>query len=143
MNRLSRDERDALLERDIPAHVATLDGRGYPRLTPLWFLYEDGVFYMTSVRGKTHLMDISRDPRVSLIVEEEDPPGARTYRRVKVVGRASLADDDQGRWTRRITLRYLRGPDGPPAADRRASRDRVLIALRPDRLIATRSHGPP
>jgi len=32
------------------APISTVDGphrQGYPRITPIWFLYEDGAFYMT------------------------------------------------------------------------------------------------
>jgi hypothetical protein len=48
---------------------------------------------------------------------------------------AELFPDD-GEWTRRITRKYVTGPDGESAAERRASGPRVTIRLRPERLLA-------
>ncbi len=40
---LSPQERAHLLNLAIPAHLATLDPAGFPRITPIWFLWEDGI----------------------------------------------------------------------------------------------------
>ena len=32
----------------IPAHLATFDPTGFPRVIPLWFLWEDEIFYLSS-----------------------------------------------------------------------------------------------
>ena len=78
---------------DVPARLATLDEDGYPIITPLWFLWEDGVSYMTSVDGRRHLRNLQRDPRASICVDSEErvgPGGARRSRHVKGVARMSV-----------------------------------------------------
>ena len=131
-----------LLGRDLVLHLATLRRDGTPRLTPLWSIYEDGVLRMTSVAGKAHLRDLARDPRCAVVISDEidpAPDGERRYARVRASGRVSLSPDQGGQWTRRITLKYVRGPAGERLAERRARDERVLITLRPVRISATAS----
>ena len=139
---LDSPEVGQLLALDIPAHLATLDPDGFPRITPLWFLWEAGAFYLTSVEGRPHLRNLQRDPRASLCVDTEERvaiAGHRPNRQVKAYGLAHLAPDDEGYWTRRITRKYLAGPEGEERAAYRAAMQRIVIVLRPSRLIAVGS----
>jgi PPOX class probable F420-dependent enzyme len=137
---LEPDEVEALLQADVPAHLATLDVDGYPRITPIWFIWADGAFVMTSVVGYPHLENIARDPRAALAIDQEEAPvgGHRPNRRIRVQGLAELSPDD-GEWTRRITRKYIGGPDGDDAAEARAAMERLVIRLPPKRMLAQRS----
>lgn len=131
-----------LLERDLVLHLVTLRRDGTPRITPLWFVHDDGALRMTSVAGKPHLRDLARDARYAAIVDAEidpAPDGERRYARVRASGRADLSEDADKAWTRRITLKYVSGPAGATLAERRARDDRVLITLRPALISATAS----
>jgi PPOX class probable F420-dependent enzyme len=131
-----------LLERDLVLHLVTLRRDGTPRITPLWFVHQDGALRMTSVAGKAHLRDLARDPRCAIVISQEidpAPDGERRYARVRASGSAEIGADDGGRWTRRITLKYMPGPAGERLAERRARDERVVITLRPARLSATAS----
>jgi hypothetical protein len=44
IERFEATEIAAVLALDIPAHLATIDPDGYPRITPIWFIWEDGAF---------------------------------------------------------------------------------------------------
>jgi nitroimidazol reductase NimA-like FMN-containing flavoprotein (pyridoxamine 5'-phosphate oxidase superfamily) len=46
--RLSDEEIEALLALDIPARLATIDPHGFPHVTPLWFVWDDAAFHLTS-----------------------------------------------------------------------------------------------
>ena len=70
--RLSDSEVEALLAADVPARVATLDAEGYPHVTPLWFVWADGAFHMTSFAGKPHLRRLASNPRAGVCVDAED-----------------------------------------------------------------------
>ncbi len=122
---------------DVPARLGTLDRRGYPRITPIWFLYEDGTFYMTSIVGKRHVEDLRRDPRASIRVDIEDNAavdGVRANRQIGGSGIAELRPDADGAWTRRITLKYVTGADAETRAAMRAAQQRIVILLAPERL---------
>ena len=135
------DPRD-LLDRDLVLHLVTLRRDGTPRITPLWFVHEDGVLRMTSVAGKPHVRDLARDPRCAIVISDEIEPaadGERRYARVRASGKGEVQHDAGGQWTRRITLKYMSGPVGERLAERRARDERALITLRPERLSATAS----
>jgi PPOX class probable F420-dependent enzyme len=131
-----------LLECDLVLHLVTLRRDGTPRITPLWFIHEHGALRMTSVAGKAHLRDLARDPRCAIVISDEiepAPDGERRYARVRASGNAEIGVDDGGRWTRRITLKYMSGPAGERLAERRGRDERVAITLRPARISATAS----
>lgn len=135
-------EIDDLLALDVPAHLATIDSDGTPRVTPIWFLWEDGAFFMTSVKGKIQLRNLRRNPLASVCVDierDDDGTGHRRNRQVKAKGTVRLLDDD-GTWTRRITLKYVSGPGGERTAEARAQMPRLVIELRPDRLVGLAAH---
>ncbi len=138
--RLKDDEVERLLALDVPARLATLQPDGFPRVTPIWFLWEAGAFYMTSVEGAPHLRNLRREPRAGICVDIEAgmpvASGVRPNASVKAWGMASLKTDTGGQWTRRITLKYVSGDAGLARAEFRAQMDRVVIELRPGRLLS-------
>ncbi|HEU4758706.1 MAG TPA: pyridoxamine 5'-phosphate oxidase family protein, partial [Dehalococcoidia bacterium] len=71
-------------------------------LTPIWYLYRDGLLYMRSGEASLKAMNVRRDPRVTVCVQDERPP----YRSVTVYGRASLEREEE-RLGAAIARRYL------------------------------------
>lgn len=135
---LSDDELATLLALDIPAHLATIDRDGFPRITPNWFLWADGSFYMTSVGGRRHLRDLARNPRASICTDTEDHlaiGGVRRNHQVKARGTAELWQDIGGAWTKRITRKSVTGSEGEALAERCAAMPRTVIRLHPDRIV--------
>jgi nitroimidazol reductase NimA-like FMN-containing flavoprotein (pyridoxamine 5'-phosphate oxidase superfamily) len=138
---LSDTQLDALLALDVPGRLGTLDKEGYPHITPIWFVWERGAFYMTSLPEKAHVRRLGRDPRASFCVDVEDDEradGERPNRSARAVGPAELFDDD-GTWTRRITEKYIHGPGLPDRLATRTSQERVVIRLQPVRLFGLSS----
>ncbi len=139
---LSVDEVEQLLACDVPAHLATLDAEGFPHVTPLWFVWTGGAFYMTSIVDRPHLRRVEDNPRVGIgvdVEERERPDGQRPNRQVRATGVAELLADDAAIWTTRITEKYLRGPAALERAQARSHDERIVICLRPQRLIAVAS----
>ena len=139
---MSAEECEALLAEDVPANLATLDGDGFPHVTPIWFIWRDGAFLMSSVADKPHLRRLAVDSRAGLNVHVEGPEdsnGERLNRQVRVIGDAELEPDLGGAITRLITLRYLKGPGAVAQAARRAAMSRVVIRFRPTSWIAVSS----
>ena len=140
--RLNPTEIQTLLALDVPAHLATLDRNGFPHVTPLWFVWEDGAFYMTSIVDRPHLKRLASDPRAGLGIGVEDPErsdGQRPNEQVRAHGNAELVPDDRALWTNRITEKYLRGPAAAASVAARAADRRIVICLPPTRLIAVAS----
>jgi nitroimidazol reductase NimA-like FMN-containing flavoprotein (pyridoxamine 5'-phosphate oxidase superfamily) len=112
---LSQQEIADLLNLAIPAHLATLDPAGFPRITPLWFLWEDGIFYLSSGQERGHVHDLARDPRAGLsiaIEEGQTQGGSRPYRQIIVRGYAHVQLDTDERWAHKLILKYITGQAG-------------------------------
>ena len=71
------------------AKIAWIASDGRPHVAPMWFIVEDGnVLFNTSAEvGKSRAL--RRDPRISLVVDVEEPP----YAFVKVDGTVEITED--------------------------------------------------
>jgi len=135
-------EIEELLALDVPARLATLDRDGFPHVTPLWFVWADGAFYMTSIADRPHLRRLAANPRAGVLVDTEDgerDDGQRPNRQVRAIGEAEVFPDGGARWTSRITQKYVRGPSAAASIASRAADERVVVRLRPARVVAVAS----
>jgi PPOX class probable F420-dependent enzyme len=112
--------------------VATVRKDGRPHVAPVWFVVDgDGIVFATSensVKGK----DLLRDPRVCLLVENEEPP----YGYAIMEGKATLSPNppDQLDWNIRLAARYV-GRDQAEAFGRRNTADDTLVVrVTPERV---------
>ncbi len=137
---LSQQEIAHLLNLTIAAHLATLDPAGFPRITPIWFLWEDGIFYMSSGEERRHVHDLARDPRAGLCIaieEGQTQGGSRPYRQIIVRGFAQVQPDVDELWARKLILKYITGQAGVLRAQQGAGKPLTVIALRPERFFTT------
>ncbi|MEU7024216.1 pyridoxamine 5'-phosphate oxidase family protein [Streptomyces sp. NPDC046203] len=95
---------DAFLSRPLTAHVAT-DG---PTVRPVWFVWEEGAFWILTGPWTRLFHRVSADPRIALVVDVCDV-ATGLVRQVVARGRAELVPFDVARG-RRTLVRYL-GPD--------------------------------
>ncbi|MEV2226160.1 pyridoxamine 5'-phosphate oxidase family protein [Nocardia vinacea] len=89
-------EIDELLSMDAVARMVTVDVDGYPHVTPIWFRWRAGIFYLTSYPERPHLERIRNNPRVDLVVDIEErlrADGERANRQVRIIGGAALSVD--------------------------------------------------
>lgn len=139
---LTDPELQKLLSMDVPASLATLDGAGYPHVTPVWFLWTGNEIVITSMVDKPHVRRLLADPRAGVCVHVEEAEldcGERPNRQVRVIGDAMVGIDGDGRWTRLITQKYVAGPSGQAVAERRGSQSRMAIRLPMTRYVAVAS----
>src|SRR5260221_11284747 len=124
----------------IPAHLATLDQALFPRIIPLWFLWEDGIFYLSSGPKSHHVQDLARDPRAGLCITVEEgqtEAGYRPFRQIMVRGYAHVQPDTDASWARKLIGKYITGQAGVLRAQRIAGEPPVVIVLRPQRFLTT------
>ncbi len=104
MNRgLTVEQLDGLLDEVRLATLATVRKDGTVLLSPLWYAWEDGGFTLAVAAGDGKLKHLEREPRVSIVVSENEFP----YRGFEVRGRARLVDVPYGPEIRRIATRYV------------------------------------
>jgi nitroimidazol reductase NimA-like FMN-containing flavoprotein (pyridoxamine 5'-phosphate oxidase superfamily) len=139
---LTANEIESLLGADVPARLATVDQQGFPHVTPLWFVWSDGSFYLTSFPDRAHLRRLRRNPRAGICIDVEQPErddGERPNRQIRAIGDAELFADEHGVWTRRITRKYVKGEMASAREEQRAAQPRTVIRLAPVRIVAVAS----
>ncbi|GAA1551612.1 PPOX class F420-dependent oxidoreductase [Kribbella sancticallisti] len=64
-----------LLASKALALVSTIGKRGEPQATPLWFLWDGERVRFSLVEGRQKLLNLRREPRISVVVVEPTRPG--------------------------------------------------------------------
>lgn len=95
---------DAFLARPVVCHLATSG----PTVRPVWFLWEDGCFWVLSGPWSALPGRVTADPAVALVVDSCDLRSGEVVQ-VAAKGRAQQVAFDVGRGAR-LLARYL-GPD--------------------------------
>jgi PPOX class probable F420-dependent enzyme len=128
-------ELDAFLARPLVASLSTTGAGGAPRVTPVWFQYADGRFYVWTDLDSAKYRHVVRDPRVALCIATHDEP----YRYVVARGRAEIQRDGVVLRAVAIAQRYY-GPERGEQYGRLATDGQsVILAITPDTLISEAS----
>jgi len=122
----------SFLEQRPTATLGTIRRDGSPQASVVWYLWDQGEFVISTIHATAKWHNLIRDPRCSLCVEDPD-----SGRMVIAYGSAQLDDGDVAARTRRLVDKYYTDPaDTDAHVDRiLATGDRVLICLRPDKVI--------
>jgi PPOX class probable F420-dependent enzyme len=107
---------------------------GRPTVTPVWFLYEDGIVRIVTGADSPKALALAADPRACVIVDLEEPP----YAFVKIDATVSIIDDHG--LTRRVATdigeRYM-GPDrAEEFGTRNGGAGQITIEFTPTRVTA-------
>lgn len=115
--------------------LATVRADGRANVVPIWFLLDDdGAFVFTTGAGSAKAKAMRRDPRVSLLVDDDVPPFAY----VLVRGSAELRSDPDEllAWATRIGGRYMGQDRAEEFGRRNAAIDELLVRIVPEQVIA-------
>jgi PPOX class probable F420-dependent enzyme len=116
-----------LLERPLLAVLATRAAGDEVLLSPLWHEWRDGGFNLFTGTNDVKVRHIGRDPRVSIVVCEQEPP----YRGIEVRANARVEPGDP-KVGHRIAARYI----GHERADEWVGPNDVVIRIEPGTLRA-------
>ncbi len=119
------------------AIVGTNRRDGPPQLSPVWYLYEKGLFYIGVLAATAKYRNLRRDPRISLCVDGGHPDaravmiygsaeliGAESPWREEIIGRINRRYHDSDEETRRYE--EMSSDWGP----------RGLIVVTPEKIIS-------
>jgi PPOX class probable F420-dependent enzyme len=117
------------LDKPVLAVLATLRKDGSVLLSPVYFEWRDSGFSIWVERDNVKTRHLRRDPRVSILVAESDPP----LRAIEVRGRARFVEEEVSKTALRIATRYLAPEEA--AEDVEASRGSdVIVRIEPGEL---------
>lgn len=138
---------DEFLGRPLFAHLGSVSVEGHPRVSPVWFLWEEEAIWILGNRRSDTFPDrVAGEPRCALAIEDYD----RTHGTVQHVGMRGLATIEPFDTSRakRLLRRYL-GPDeaqwdGIRFIDSLAEPDNVLVRVEPETTVVRDvSYRPP
>jgi PPOX class probable F420-dependent enzyme len=128
------ERRRFMMEGTRTGKLATVRPDASPHVAPIWFVLDgDDVVFMTgsrTVKGR----NLRRDPRASLVVDDERPPFAY----VRVDGPAELSDDldEMLPWSIAIAGRYMGRELAGSYGRRNAVPGELLVRIRPTRIVS-------
>lgn len=101
--------------------VATLNPDGSPQTTLVWGRLDGEDLIFSTIKGRQKFRNLSRDPRVSVLVF--DP--ANPFSTVEVRGEASLTEDPEGTLIEELSQRYT----GKAWVEANPEAERVIVRI--------------
>jgi PPOX class probable F420-dependent enzyme len=122
-----------LLEAEV-ATLGTIRADGFPHLTEIWFLYDEGELKTSLNSSRLKTRNLRARPQCSLLILDIKNP----YRYLEVRGRARLEPDDDYAFARKLGAKYggadLSEHDQP-------GESRVVVTIEPVNLFPVNMRG--
>jgi PPOX class probable F420-dependent enzyme len=127
------DSHADLLDAQV-ATLATIDGKGYPQVTAVWFLHDDGEIKLSLNTARLKTKHLAKRPECSLFILDLANP----YRYLEIRGRAKLEPDPDYAFAKKVGAKYggadLSEHDGPDDS-------RVIVTIEPVNVAAVNMGG--
>lgn len=129
-----REIRKFLLHGTRTGKLATVRKDGRPHVAPIWFDLDGEEIVFTTGGESVKAVNMKRDPRVCMCVDDETPPFAF----VQIEGIASFSDDldEMLHWATRIGGRYMGADQAEAFGKRNAVPGELLVRITPTKIIA-------
>jgi PPOX class probable F420-dependent enzyme len=130
---MGKEEMEAFLAKPLIARLALVRANGSPQVTPMWFLYEDGILYMSTRVDRAKVKHIKANPRVAVAIDVMEAPLKNKI--VIMEGTAELLPTGVKELTTKIYRKYM-GADGSetPQAQQSINAPRVGIKITPKKV---------
>ena len=105
------------------ASLATIGRNGFPQVTEIWFLHDDGEIKLSLNTARLKTRNLQRDPKCSLLLLDLKNP----YRYLEVRGHAQVEPDDDYEFANKLGAKYsadLKVHDRP-------GESRVAVTIQP------------
>jgi PPOX class probable F420-dependent enzyme len=135
MQKMTEAERKAfLLTGTRTGKLATVRADGRPHVAPVWFDLDGDTLLFTTWHESVKGLNLRRDNRLSLCVDDEAPPFAY----VIIEGTAEILDDPEALayWATRIAGRYMGADQAEAYGQRNSVEGELLVRVTPAKIIA-------
>jgi PPOX class probable F420-dependent enzyme len=105
------------------ASLATIDHEGFPQITEVWFLVDDGELKLSLNTSRQKTRNLTERPQCSLLLLDLANP----YRYLEVRGRARIEPDDDYAFARKVGAKY----DADLKVHDRPGESRVVVTIEP------------
>ncbi|HEX7409164.1 MAG TPA: TIGR03618 family F420-dependent PPOX class oxidoreductase [Candidatus Binatia bacterium] len=130
---MSKAEIDAFLARPLVARIATVRKNGTPQVVPMWFLWHDGVMYLSTRTWAAKVKHLRKNPHVAVVVDVMEAPLKNKV--VTIDGSAEILTDGVKETTTKIYEKYMGAEASKtPQAQQSINTPRVLIKITPAKI---------
>jgi PPOX class probable F420-dependent enzyme len=126
----SHEQQSFLAEPNV-AVLASVDRRGRAHAAPVWYLYEDGDFIISTGRDSQKHRNLAANPEITVVVDRRTLP----YLALIIQGAAEVGPPLSETDRLRLATRYLGEEIGRRYVERSVGEDAVTIRLRPRKII--------
>ena len=130
----NEEYRSFMLDRARTAVLATVRADGRPHAAPIWFDLDGDKFVFTTGESTVKGRNMRRDPRISLCIDEEEPP----FHFVLIEGTSEMTEGDPDLlyWATRIGGRYMGADRADEYGRRNAAEGELLVRVTPRKILA-------
>ena len=122
---------ESMLKEANVAVLATVDTKGHAHAAPIWYLFEDGDFLISTGRGSQKHLNVEAHPHVTLVIDKREVP----YLAAMVRGKAQIEDGFSEDQRQELAFRYLGEEVGRAYLKSTEGGSSITIRLRPDKII--------
>ncbi len=125
------DDREEFLKLPNLAVLTSVDTKGQPHGAPVWYLYDDGVFVISTDRESQKHKNLQTNPNVCLVIDKRTLPYFVVMAHGTVELGPRLSNDDR----LRLAVRYLGEEVGRRYVERTTGEDSITVRVRPRRVV--------
>ena len=125
------DELRSLLDTPVFVTVATIQPDGSPQLSPVWVKRDGDDVLFSTTRGRRKEENLTRDPRVSVVVQ----PFAAPYTYAEIRGVAALTTEGGDELIDELSVKYTGkkyAEFNPASGD---DDERVVVRITPQKIV--------
>jgi PPOX class probable F420-dependent enzyme len=124
-------KKEALLEEANIIVFTSLDAKGRPHSTPVWYLYDNGEIIISVGKDEQKHKNVARNPNVSVVIDRRQMP----YYAVMIYGTAEIGPALSQEDRLRLAVRYLGADLGQRYAEMTKGEESVTLRIRPRKMI--------
>jgi PPOX class probable F420-dependent enzyme len=107
--------------------LATISSDGFPHVTPVWYVYEDGRIFTSTEKDRVKFRNIARDNKIGASIDWEPRP----YRGLSIKGIAHVHEQQIKDRIRQISGRYVPADEVDDIVDWLLKGPRVVLQIEP------------
>jgi len=133
MDKLTSEHKHFLMDQVRTAKLATVRKDGRPHVTPVWFVLDGDTLVFTTWHTSIKAINIRRDGRVCLCVDDEKPP----FSYIQIEGNAVMSPDSEALkyWSTRIAGRYMGEELAEAYGKRNSVEGELLVRVTPTKIV--------
>ncbi len=132
----SEEYRRFMMDRPRTGKLATVRKDGRPHIAPIWFVLDGDDLVFTTWHESVKAANLKVDNRVSLCVDDEEPPYAFAIVEGSAQVDTSLDSEELLHWATEIARRYMGNDLAAAYGKRNGVKGELLVRIKPTRTIA-------